>query len=56
MAYLQIAKETGKEVVWTEEENYKFRLSSFRSALKKWIKASLREFLLKFLHAISNVW
>lgn len=56
MVYLQIARETGKEVVWTEEENYKFRLSSFRPALKKWIKASLREFFLKFLDAISNVW
>jgi methionyl-tRNA synthetase len=34
-------------VVWTEEENYKFRLSSFRSALKKWIKTNSREFRLE---------
>jgi methionyl-tRNA synthetase len=47
MLYLQIAKETGKEVVWTEEDNYKFKLSLFRLALKKWIKSSSREFLLE---------
>lgn len=28
--------ETGKEVEWTEEENYHFRLSAFREPLLKW--------------------
>lgn len=34
------SKETGKEVVWTDEENYKFRLSEFRLPLKKWIEST----------------
>ncbi|KAG9053155.1 methionyl-tRNA synthetase [Serendipita sp. 407] len=34
------SKETGKEVVWTDEENYKFRLSEFRLPLKQWIEKS----------------
>lgn len=32
------SKETGKQVVWTDEENYKFRLSQFRLPLKEWIE------------------
>ena len=28
--------ETGKEVEWTEEQNYHFRLSAFREPLLKW--------------------
>ncbi|PVG02304.1 hypothetical protein CPB86DRAFT_726266 [Serendipita vermifera] len=30
--------ETGKNVVWTQEENYKFRLSEFREPLTQWIQ------------------
>lgn len=37
------SRETGKLVVWTEEENYKFRLSSFREQLLNWITTYSRE-------------
>jgi hypothetical protein len=41
--YLQRSKETGKEVVWTDEENYKFRLSEFRLPLKEWVEKTSRK-------------
>ncbi|KAI9202586.1 tRNA synthetases class I (M)-domain-containing protein [Polychytrium aggregatum] len=33
-----ISKESGKDVEWTREENYKFRLSEFREKLIAWMK------------------
>lgn len=33
-----VAVETGNEVVWEEEENWKFRLNSFREKLLDWVK------------------
>jgi methionyl-tRNA synthetase len=32
-----IATESGSEVVWQEEENWKFRLSMFAGHLRKWL-------------------
>ncbi|KAI8911925.1 tRNA synthetases class I (M)-domain-containing protein [Powellomyces hirtus] len=34
------SKETGQPVVWTKEENYKFRLSAFQSRLVAWLEAN----------------
>jgi len=33
---VMIASETGSEVVWQEEENWKFRMSSFLPQLRDW--------------------
>ncbi|KAG8714025.1 methionyl-tRNA synthetase [Ceratobasidium sp. 395] len=33
-----VSKETGQKVEWSEEENYKFRLSSFRQPLIDWLQ------------------
>ncbi|CAE6416600.1 unnamed protein product [Rhizoctonia solani] len=33
-----VSKETGQRVEWSEEENYKFRLSSFRQPLIDWLQ------------------
>jgi methionyl-tRNA synthetase len=32
-----IAIETGNEVIWEEEENWKFRLPKYRDKLLEWI-------------------
>lgn len=32
-----VALETGNEVVWEEEENWKFKLGNHRRSLKQWI-------------------
>lgn len=33
-----IATETGNEVVLEEEENWKFRLTSYKDRLKEWLE------------------
>ena len=33
-----IASETGNEVVWEEEENWKFRLPKYRDRLLSWVE------------------
>jgi methionyl-tRNA synthetase len=38
----QVAIESGSAVEWTEEENYKFRLSEFREKLIDWLQADER--------------
>lgn len=44
-----IAVESGSAVEWSEEENYKFKLSLFREPLLKWIDGSPKcEFLSLF--------
>ncbi|KAF7399510.1 hypothetical protein HZH68_008102 [Vespula germanica] len=35
---IKVSKESGHPVEWTEEDNYKFRLSTLRDELKYWIK------------------
>lgn len=37
-----VSKETGQRVEWSEEENYKFRLSSFRQPLIEWLQKNPR--------------
>lgn len=32
-----MSKETGNPVEWIEEENYMFKLSSFKNDLHKWL-------------------
>lgn len=39
-AILQVSIETGTQVEWMEEENYKFRLSSFREPLLAWLSTT----------------
>lgn len=34
----KVSAESGRPVEWTEEENYKFRLSHFRDDLLQWLK------------------
>jgi methionyl-tRNA synthetase len=36
----QVSRETGSKVEWTEEQNYRFRLSAFREPLIEWLSAS----------------
>lgn len=36
----KVAVESGSKVEWTEEVNYKFRLSSFQDALIAWLEAT----------------
>ncbi|ORX45088.1 hypothetical protein DM01DRAFT_1386678 [Hesseltinella vesiculosa] len=36
--WFKVAKESGKSVEWTVEENYKFKLSAFEEPLLAWIK------------------
>ncbi|KDQ07725.1 hypothetical protein BOTBODRAFT_166781 [Botryobasidium botryosum FD-172 SS1] len=36
----KVSLETGKQVEWTEEENYKFRLSAFREPLISWLQSN----------------
>lgn len=33
-----IATETGNEVVWSEEENWKFRLGDYKDQLREWLQ------------------
>ncbi|KAI8071664.1 tRNA synthetases class I (M)-domain-containing protein [Gongronella butleri] len=40
--WIKVAKESGKAVEWTVEENYKFRLSAFEQPLLEWIRANPR--------------
>ncbi|XP_012542028.2 methionine--tRNA ligase, mitochondrial [Monomorium pharaonis] len=35
---IKVSAESGNRVEWTEEENYKFRLSAFQDDLKYWLK------------------
>ncbi|XP_053975923.1 methionine--tRNA ligase, mitochondrial-like isoform X1 [Hylaeus volcanicus] len=35
---IQVSNESGNPVEWTEEDNYKFRLTSFKDDLKYWLK------------------
>ncbi|CAE7203139.1 unnamed protein product [Rhizoctonia solani] len=35
-----VSKETGQKVEWSEEENYKFRLSHFRQHLIDWLRSN----------------
>ena len=35
---VKVSIESGHEVEWTEEINYKFRLSNFQADLKHWLK------------------
>ncbi|XP_020284401.1 methionine--tRNA ligase, mitochondrial [Pseudomyrmex gracilis] len=35
---IRVSTESGNTVEWTEEENYKFRLSAFQDDLKYWLK------------------
>lgn len=33
-----VAPETGNEVVWEEEENWKFRLGKYKDGLREWLQ------------------
>ncbi|XP_076240243.1 methionyl-tRNA synthetase, mitochondrial isoform X2 [Calliopsis andreniformis] len=53
---VQVCTESGNPVEWTEEDTYKFRLTSFQNDLKYWLKnentvqpAKYRETLLKWI-------
>lgn len=35
---VMIATETGNEVTWQEEENWKFRLGAYKEDLLRWLK------------------
>lgn len=37
---IMVAIESGQRVEWTEEENYKFKLSLFKDRLLEWIKTN----------------
>ncbi|KAJ1917531.1 methionyl-tRNA synthetase [Mycoemilia scoparia] len=37
---IMVSKESGQQVEWTEEENYKFKLSLFKDRLIEWIKTT----------------
>ncbi|KAG8975741.1 methionyl-tRNA synthetase, partial [Tulasnella sp. 427] len=39
---VKVAKESGSQVEWMEEENYKFRLSAFQEKLIEWLEANPR--------------
>lgn len=39
---IKVSSQSGHPVEWAEEDNYKFRLSSFRSDLKHWLKDGKR--------------
>ena len=40
-----VAIETGNEVVWEEEENWKFRLPKYRGRLLEWINGGESELI-----------
>lgn len=42
-----IATETGNEVVWQQEENWKFRLGDYKDQLKEWLQRDEGEFFLR---------
>lgn len=46
---IRVSTESGNTVEWTEEENYKFRLSAFQDDLKYWLKNGILNFNLIFL-------
>ncbi|KAF9509338.1 hypothetical protein BS47DRAFT_159750 [Hydnum rufescens UP504] len=60
---LKISAETGQPVEWTEEDNYKFRLSAYREPLLKWMTENemsvypqvRREELISFLRDPANM-
>jgi methionyl-tRNA synthetase len=37
---ITVATETGNEVVWEEEGNWKFRLENYREKLSEWVNRS----------------
>lgn len=39
---IKVSKESGHPVEWTEEDNYKFRLSTLQDELKYWIKRGIK--------------
>jgi methionyl-tRNA synthetase len=50
-----IASETGNEVVWEEETNWKFRLGKFKDGLREWLSRPEGEFRKKSSCSASNV-
>ncbi|XP_034937824.1 methionine--tRNA ligase, mitochondrial-like [Chelonus insularis] len=52
---IKISNSSGNTVEWMEEENYKFRLSSFRNDLKYWLKDEKSVQPLKY-HKILSSW
>lgn len=44
-----IATETGNEVVWQEEDNWKFRLGDYKDQLREWLKDEECECLVSLL-------
>lgn len=40
---IKVSAESGNVVEWTEEENYKFRLSAFQDDLKYWLKDGIKK-------------
>ncbi|OAQ33816.1 hypothetical protein K457DRAFT_122258 [Linnemannia elongata AG-77] len=51
-----IAIETGKEVEWTTEENYKFKLSAFTNKLTEWLDNNPEAILPKSRHLEVQGW
>ncbi|KAF9137193.1 methionyl-tRNA synthetase [Mortierella sp. GBA39] len=51
-----IAIETGKEVEWTTEENYKFKLSAFTDRLTEWLDNNPEAILPKSRHLEVQGW
>ncbi|XP_063978535.1 methionine--tRNA ligase, mitochondrial-like [Diachasmimorpha longicaudata] len=51
---IKISSASGNPVEWMEEENYKFRLSSFQDDLKHWLKDEKSVQPLKFHRILSN--
>ncbi|XP_043275600.1 methionine--tRNA ligase, mitochondrial-like isoform X2 [Venturia canescens] len=52
---IKVSAESGHPVEWTEEENYKFRLSAFQNDLKYWLKDEKAVRPAKF-HKILSDW
>lgn len=42
---IKVSAQSGNTVEWTEEENYKFRLSAFQDDLKHWLKDGINNIL-----------
>ncbi|KAF9980578.1 methionyl-tRNA synthetase [Mortierella antarctica] len=55
-AKYHIATETGKQVEWTTEENYKFKLSAFTNKLTEWLDQNPEAILPKGRHQEVQGW
>lgn len=50
---IKVSAESGNTVEWTEEENYKFRLSAFQDDLKYWLKNGMNILNFNLIRSLS---